>query len=368
MKFIQGLLFSGKTSSAHDHVMHYDDEGSIRFAVIDGAQYSISELTISPRIGSTARYIGLPDGGQFETDDNDAVDQLCRDLGYVDRQGVIHYLESHKRYVVLTLLVVVLSTFALVKWGVPALSRQIAMSLSPAVFEAIGDGIEQYMDDNWLEASEVSNQQQQQLSTLFDVLAERANSSIPLQLRFRKSDMIGANAFALPNGVIVFTDDLIGLAEENEEIQAIMLHEIGHVLHRHSLRFAIQQFGLTMLAMMVTGDVASSSSAIAAFPSLLASQGYSREMEREADDYALNGMLEEGLDTEYFAHIMEKIEAFYSEVYAECVEQGKTKMFCLHKAVDSAIESGKSQKMFESYISTHPISRERIERFRDARN
>ena len=347
--------------------MHYDDAGIINLSLIGDTHYTIADLTISPRIGSTARYITLPDGGQFETADNDAVDQMCRDLGYVDRQGFIHYLESHKRYVFLTLMVVGLSIFSMVKWGVPALSRQIAMSLSPAISEAIGDGVDQYMDKNWLEASELSNQQRQRLTALFDVHAERADSSIPLRIKFRKSEVIGANAFALPNGTIVFTDDLIGLAEQDEEIQAIMLHEIGHVMHRHSLRFAIQQFGLTILAMTITGDVSTSSSIVASLPSLLASQGYSREMEREADDYALKMMLEERLDTEYFARIMEKIEAFYSFVYTDCIDEEEAKAICLEKALSSPDESNDSDGLLESYLSTHPITKERIERFRNTR-
>ena len=366
MIIIKGQYFDGKSSTARGTALAYDDHGVIRLAYALDKTYQITDLNISQRIGSTTRYITLADGGQFKTRDNDAIDQMCRDLKYQNRQGLVHYLGSRKRYVALTLLVVVVFMYSLVKWGVPAMSRQIAMSLSPDISIALGNGVEQYMEDTWLEPSELSEQRQSQLISLFIDNAKRSHSSIPLNIKFRKGGIIGANAFALPNGVIVITDDLIKLAQEDAEIEAIMMHEIGHVVHRHTLRFAIRQFGLTLLAMTLTGDVSSSSSFVVALPGLLVSQGYSREMEREADDYAFEMMLEAGIDTEHFAAMMERLDALYSDTFFECIEEDKFRQQCLDAVIHSAQDPSKTESVMERYLSTHPVSQERIDRFRKA--
>lgn len=372
MAVIAGVYFDGKTSQSVDCTLHYTEDGTITLDCLASNVFAISKLAISARIGNTARYITLADGGQFETRDNNAVDLMNRTLGHTDKQSFLHYLESHKRYVVATLLVVVLTVFAAGKWGVPMLSKQIAMNLSPEVSKMIGEGAYTYMEKNWLKPSALSTQRKAQLTQRFKARTVKIQSDIPLSIKFHSSALMGANAFALPNGIIVFTDDLINLASDDWEIEAIMLHEIGHVLNRHSLRFALQQFGLTLLATTVTGDVSASSSFVVALPSLLTSQGYSRTMEAEADDYALKTMLSESVDPENFATMMEKLEAFYSEEFETCMtaeEQEKAdKDSCLQLAIDSNVGGEEKQSsLFEAYLSTHPISKKRIERFRNAR-
>lgn len=48
---------------------------------------------------------------------------------------------------------------------------------------------------------------------------------------------IGANAFALPDGTLVVTDELVELAGDNDdEVLAVLAHELGHIHERHGLR------------------------------------------------------------------------------------------------------------------------------------
>ncbi len=47
---------------------------------------------------------------------------------------------------------------------------------------------------------------------------------------------VGANAFALPSGIVVMTDELVELAKTDDELVAVLAHEIGHVRGRHALR------------------------------------------------------------------------------------------------------------------------------------
>ena len=78
------------------------------------------------------------------------------------------------------------------------------------------------------------------------------------------------------------------------------------------------------------------------------------------------------IDPNYFAIMMEKLEASYSQEYLACIEaQSKAankkinKIKCITDAVKSnKKDNGKATKSAVDYFSTHPASKERIERFR----
>ena len=50
------------------------------------------------------------------------------------------------------------------------------------------------------------------------------------------------NAFAYPNGKIYITDELIqDLETTDDELAAILAHEIGHVVNRHSIKGLVEK-------------------------------------------------------------------------------------------------------------------------------
>ncbi len=155
------------------------------------------------------------------------------------------------------------------------------------------------------------------------------------QLLFRKG--VGANAFALPSGHIVVTDELIEVAEHDDEVLSVLAHEIGHVVHEHGLRSVLQSSAVALLLTAVTGDIGSASGFAAAMPIILLETNYSRKFELEADRYALDYMQTHNIDTKHFASILQKITG-----------------------QDEAHEDDAF-----SYLSTHPATRERIQPFLD---
>ena len=59
------------------------------------------------------------------------------------------------------------------------------------------------------------------------------------------------NAFALPGGIIVVFDELVELAGDDERVLGVLGHELGHVVHRHSMRQLFQALGVGALAGLV---------------------------------------------------------------------------------------------------------------------
>ena len=81
---------------------------------------------------------------------------------------------------------------------------------------------------------------------------------------------MGANAVALPAGIIIMTDALVELSENDEELAAVLAHEIGHVRNRHALRALLQNSVVAGSIILVTGDASSAGSIAAGIPTLLA--------------------------------------------------------------------------------------------------
>jgi len=366
---ISGFYFDGKTSDKKRCTLQYDEQGYIRFTDIDVARVHIDSIQISSRLANTPRYLNFPDGSLFETTDNDAVDKLVAIFKPSFLNGVLHGLESAKIWVITSVSVVILFGWLLIQYGIPHFSKEVANMLPTEASQYMGQGVLEIMDENWFKETKLSINKQDELRLLFSQLLDNIEDSNHYKLEFRFGGPIQANAFALPNGTIVFTDELINLAENNLEIASIMLHEAGHVKHHHSLRSTIQQFSLAMFVMVVSGDVSTSSSIVSAIPLMLVESGYSQKMESEADSFSLDYMLKHNINPIHFVAIMEKLEASYSDSYDDCMEDSKEDLKqndCLKEAVEKKKKSIDGKNLTD-YFSTHPNMQKRIDKFRKAK-
>ena len=362
---IEGRYSDGKTSKSIGVFLCADDLGRIWIKDSHKAAIAISAVRISPRIGNTARYIEFPDGAVFETDENDAVDELVRQFPNGRIDNLVHRLESSKQLVAITLVVVVLFSWGFIQFGIPYFSKEVAMLFTDEQASSMGAGVLKQMDKHLLEESELSPERQGELQSVFQSILDTLQED-NMRLVFRKSKRIGANALALPDGTILFTDDLIVLADDNDEIAAVMLHEIGHVQHRHSLRMAIRSFSLAMFITMITGDVSASSSIVTSLPVVLIESGYSRDMESEADTYSLLYMMQHDIEPGYFATIMRKLEASHSRTFRKCRGAEKAIQECLGEAMNVTQKAEADDESLGDYFSSHPDTAARIRRFEEA--
>ncbi|MBU0682976.1 MAG: M48 family metalloprotease [Candidatus Omnitrophica bacterium] len=105
-------------------------------------------------------------------------------------------------------------------------------------------------------------------------------------LKDKKKD--NYNAFALPGGYVYIFSDLVEVLETDDNIAAVLAHEIGHIEARHSVKRLQGSLAATvlMLAVAQTGtDSGSYESANIAMGQLLSA--YSRKDERQADELSL---------------------------------------------------------------------------------
>ena len=91
------------------------------------------------------------------------------------------------------------------------------------------------------------------------------------------------NAFTLPGGILVFYSDLIAQAKDPNQVAGVLAHELGHVVHYHPMKGVLRQYGIDLLAKLVTGGYSDVVSGVATGGNVLLALRNGRAFEREAD-------------------------------------------------------------------------------------
>ncbi len=327
--------------SAAGRLSVYDRESGALLQELEAAQ-----VGVSPRLANGPRYLNLPGGQTIESLDNDTLDRWVGGQRGGWLRGWLHRLESNLSFVLVTLVLVVAVGWATVRFGIPVASEAIAQALPAELLDRASAETLQLMEQQWLQPSQLSAERQQALQALF---ARSAEAFQPLRIRveFRHSEAFGANAFALPNGQIIFTDAMVELAAHDEELLAIFGHEIGHVAERHSLRRLVQNSLYVFLLALITGDTSGTADLVLGLPVVFAELAYSRAYETEADQFALQFLRERGIAPQRFADLMRRLDA-------DPRVRGTT-------SADPAAES--QGRDWLDYLSTHPPTHERLRAF-----
>ncbi len=310
MMELQGDWFDGKTSAHLAVRLQVNDQGQAQVFSQGDAQLLLqlpfAQLEVSGRIGSTPRYLYFPNGQKLETRDHDAVDALLARHRPSLFNTLAHQLESHLQFVLLTLVLVVGFCWWAIQYGLPLAAKTIAYRLPANVLNMAADETLQLLDKTHFKDSQLDEPTRARILGHFaPAIAEYPQLNIKVQ--FRAGGDIGANAFALPNGTVVFTDEMVRLAQNDDELLAVLAHEIGHVQYRHALRSTIQGSVLGFGVSMLTGDLSAAGNLLAAMPVLLTTMAYSRDFEREADQNALQFLDSHKIPRHVFVDLMERL-------------------------------------------------------------
>lgn len=238
--------------------------------------------------------------------------------------------------VVIMLLCPVLLWFIIFK-TVPAFAGNIAELIPEAPKATISERSLYFLGDYFLE-SDIDSMKRKEIETLFFETLNKLNvNKERYKLLFFKSESLGANAFALPDGTIILTDAMVNkLLTNPNALLAILLHEVGHVENNHGLELIIQSLGIGIIFTYLVGDVQGLTELItgSGIGISLVQSSFSREMEIEADKYSINSLESIGISKKEFIHAME----------VALVEDGT-----------------ENSNLFLEFLSTHPHTEKRIE-------
>ena len=270
----------------------------------------LARMEISARVGRVPRRITFADGSLFETVDNDAVDLWLKKHG---KSGFVHELERfHPRLIALVVAIFMLAGL-IYRYAVPALVEVAVLVTPPAVTQWMASGTLLSLDQAVFNDSKLPDSRQAEIREAFnEVAALSSRGGNGYNLNFRLGGVIGPNAFALPDGTLVITDELIELADgDMDMIIGVLAHEIGHVEREHSLRQLYRAAGMAGLIMLIAGDVGAAGEDILTNGAALMSLSHSRDAESEADRISVELMSKAGRDPRaiglFFARLEEKL-------------------------------------------------------------
>ncbi len=228
-------------------------------------------------------------------------------------------------------------------WGIPAVTKWVAFKVPEPMLMQLGRGTLRVLDRTMFEPSALTELRQHELRSRFERIAVLADIKSRHTILFQKIKGVGAYALAIPDGTIVVTDELVRLAKNDEEIIAILAHELGHINGRHSLRMLIRSSTMAFIVAWYIGDV---SNIAAALPALLMQTRYLRYHELEADSFGTAMLKASGIAPRHLSDMLAKLEA-------------------VHGAQQSNKEKSQSEQQnvhgpVSSYYSLHPLTDERI--------
>jgi len=306
--------YDGQRAASQPVRLHVAD-GQLHI-VGDGVQRSepLRRVRWAERQRHGERLTYLPGHGLLRHADGPAWDTWVREQNLGD-PWVVRAMQSW-RGVLLALLLTVGAIVAAWRWGLPWVSARLAAHLPAAVEQTLGDQALAQFDARGLAPSELPPARQAEIRRALDDALNTADGAAPAlawTLHFRRSGRwsIGPNAFALPGGHIVLTDELVELlADAPDVLTGVLAHEYGHVRERHGLRSVIQAGAVSLAAGLVVGDI---SNLLVLAPLMLSQQAYSRGFEREADADAARVLAANGLDPARMVLLFDRLDAAQDE-------------------------------------------------------
>lgn len=331
---IPAVYFDGQSTRAMP-VSVWRADAALHWQTEDGARTWQARLdTFEP----SARVIGLPyalrlaDGAYLQIDHDLLPDDWFPRHHRLER--LVDWLERKWPAAMAGVVVIVVALAGLFEFGVPWAADRIADHLPPALEHSLGSQSLAALENRVLLPTTLKAEQQSHYQSVFKQFVQRMPGLPDSRLRFYKAPAIGANAFAMPDGSIVFTDDLVKALPDDEAFIAVLAHELGHQAHHHLLREVLRGSGVFIVAGMLMGDVTSLGGVSAGVPMFLINAHYSRGFEADADRFAFDAMAQQGIDPVAFVHAMQALERAHPELKGE----------------------DKSMR----YASSHPLTTERI--------
>lgn len=136
--------------------------------------------------------------------------------------------------------------------------------------------------------------------------------NIPRGIQFRfvvVDDPDTINAFAIPGGGIYIYSGLMRAMDSEAELVAVLSHEIAHVTRRHVAQRLVAAYGADAISRAALGE---EPGIVGQLATAVIGQGfmlrYSRDQERDADEWGFDYMVRANYDPQAFVTFFRKLE------------------------------------------------------------
>lgn len=154
-----------------------------------------------------------------------------------------------------------------------------------------------------------------------------------VKYKFKVLDSEEINAFACPGGFIYIYSGLMKQFDNEAQLSAVLAHEVGHVVARHSIKRLQAVYGYTIVMEVALGDkMGDAARQLVDGAAGLILQGYGRENEYEADNMGVLYSKKAGYNPKGMIQVFEKFKKM----------------------------EGKPPNAFEKLLASHPPAKDRI--------
>ena len=145
------------------------------------------------------------------------------------------------------------------------------------------------------------------LSMILSRLLPFTERDLPFEVRVIEEKR--PNAFSLPGGMIYYTTGMIGFCRSDDEIAAIMAHELIHADKGHVMIQAArnQRLSIGALAVLILSQGQGAVPVLASLAQVAIMNSYGRDLEREADAGGLNILIKTGYVPAASVTVMERL-------------------------------------------------------------
>jgi Zn-dependent protease with chaperone function len=325
--------FDGLTSRRHAvEVAVVGDRIALRGSGVS-LDFHQRDLRIRPRVGSAPLDIDLPNGALLVAPAGD----VASFIAIPALTDLAHRLERRLPVVLAAVAGLMLAAFLGYSRGIPWLARTVAERLPPQAEADIAREGLAFLDANVFQASHLPAGRRAALQQRLAQLAAAEDMDVP-RMEFRFGGFIGPNAFALPGGIVVVTDQLAEILDD-EGMTAVLAHELGHLRYRHGTRRILQASFAGLFTAAIFGDV-SGGTVASTVPAAFLYSSYSRDLEREADAFAFDLLRRTGRSPLLLGSALQRLQ--------EDVDR--------RRPASSPARGSRS-----GYLASHPLTRERME-------
>jgi beta-barrel assembly-enhancing protease len=202
---------------------------------------------------------------------------------------------------------------------------------------AIGNQLaKSYDESNRYIRDPEQNEIQNYVSSVGARVATRAHRRLPYRFHYLRDPWL-INAFALPGGHVYIGAGLLSLMDSEDELAAVLGHEIEHIDHYHCAERVQQQEALHQIPL----------GGLLSLPIQIFEAGYSKDQELEADREGTRLSVQAGYSPNGAIRMFETFERLYQEYHVKSkTPQGEL--------TQTGLET------LEGYFRSHPLPSERI--------
>ncbi|MGD8111886.1 M48 family metallopeptidase [Vibrio sp. TRT 17S01] len=286
---VQGTAFPPRSSIRYEAELDVSQSNCLSLHV-NGDIFSCQQqdVEISVPVGNLPIRFIFPSGWMFVAERTDEVSQW---LKRNSKSGRADKLESSIIAWFIGLVVSISVLLGGYYYALPWGSEKVAKLIPSSISVSLGNKVLEAFESRWLPSELPEKQQEVIRQRVSQHLQQLEALPYTIEILFRSSDM-GANAFALPGGKVVLLDELIELAENDQQLDSIILHELGHVYHRHMMEKLVHSSLISVGVVMLFGESSGIVDNLVSIGVFIISNGHSRMAESEADEYAKQAMIQ----------------------------------------------------------------------------